>query len=306
MAIAIHISFRDRINNKEEALKYVSVVAASLLWMGLIAMYLYMGYAVARLTKSLETYALLEVKDLKNEPCRFWLEDKTPNGNFFQRHFNLICMVRDVFICVNLLALYRTPTTMLVLLLIMQVAFCFLAIGYPPYRVNWHNRVMQITHCLYLVLDVAFLVNINAKMSAQSRYKLVGFSMIAIVVGIILTNIGVSGYHSMAGAIRKCQKKHTTANKISEIVPEQNVPPQKISKNSLSPIQDRNAIHDNSSSALSPSNIDERKDGQPKPGLANKTAKIIPVTNTLRKRLQLRPGPKQLSKLPNAKNRLNS
>ena len=222
MAIAIHIAFRDRINNKDEALKYVSVVVASLLWMGLIAMYLYMGYTVSRLTKSLQTYALLDVKDLKNEPCRFWLEDKTAHGNLFQRHFNLICMLRDIFICVCLLALYNSTTTMLVLLLIMQVAFCVLAITYPPYRINWHNRVMQVTHCLYVFLDIAFLVNINAKMSATTRYNWVGFSMVFIVVGIILTNVLVSAYQTVAETVRKCKKKKTD-NK-SKVIPVEQSP----------------------------------------------------------------------------------
>jgi hypothetical protein len=174
-------------------------------------MYLYMGYTVSRITKSLQQYALLDIKDLKHEPCRFWLEDKVANGNIFQRHFNLICMLRDIYVCSLLLALYKNPTLMLVFLLIQQSLMLTLALCYPPYRVKWNNTVMQVTQGLYLILDVAFLVNINAKLTPTARYNYVGFWMIATVLGIIFTNIGVAGYHNTSESIKKCRKKKVAA-----------------------------------------------------------------------------------------------
>ena len=52
-------------------------------------MYLFMAYTVSRLTDSYFKHAAIEIRHMKDEPYRFWLEDKNMHGNIFQRHFNL-------------------------------------------------------------------------------------------------------------------------------------------------------------------------------------------------------------------------
>ena len=51
--------------------------------MMMITIYLYMAYTVDRLTKSYYKHIIIEVKDMKDEPMRFLLEDKIMNGNTF-------------------------------------------------------------------------------------------------------------------------------------------------------------------------------------------------------------------------------
>ena len=189
--------------------------------MMLVSVYLFMGYTVSRLTDSLRKFALLKAKDLKDEPCRFWLEDKVELPNLFQRHFNLILMIKDVYVCVLLLALYKQVPTMLFLLLIQQVIFFGFAVTYPPYGVGWNNKVMLITQGLYILLDIAFLVNVLTPMSAEDRYFYVGFSMIAIVLVIILVNMLIGMYYQSKETYLRCKKKREEAKVLanSQVAP---------------------------------------------------------------------------------------
>ena len=96
---------------------------------------------------------------------------------------------------------------MLIFLLIQQLIFFAFAWAYPPYKVSWNNTVMLITQCLYIFLDIAFLVNVTAKMGEETRYFYVGFSMIAIVLFIILANICIGTFFQTRELYRSCAKK---------------------------------------------------------------------------------------------------
>ena len=189
--------------------------------MMLVSVYLYMAYTVSRLTDSLGRFALLQAKDLKDESCRFWLEDKVDSPNRFQRHFNLILMIKDVYVCILLLALYKQVPLMLILLLIQQTVFFFLALANPPYRVGWNNKVMLATQGLYILLDIAFLINVLGKLTAEERYFYIGFSMIAIVLVIILVNMLVGMYYQGKETYQKCKKKREAA-KLASVLPSSN------------------------------------------------------------------------------------
>lgn len=202
-------------------MKYLSIVVVSVLAMMLVSVYLYMAYTVSRLTDSLSRFALLQAKDLKDESCRFWLEDKVDSPNLFQRHFNLILMIKDVYVCILLLALYKQVPLMLILLLIQQTVFFFLALANPPYRVGWNNKVMLATQGLYILLDIAFLINVLAKLTSEQRYFYVGFMMIAIVLVIILVNMLVGMYYQGKETYLRCKKKREAA-KIASVLPSSN------------------------------------------------------------------------------------
>lgn len=83
LSIIIFISQRDRINNEADLLKYLVIVFVSAYTMMMISVYLYMAYTVDRLTKSYYKHIIIEVKNMKDEPMRFLLEDKIMNGNVF-------------------------------------------------------------------------------------------------------------------------------------------------------------------------------------------------------------------------------
>ena len=197
-------------------MKYLSIVVVSVLAMMFVSVYLYMAYTVSRLTDSLGRFALLQAKDLKDESCRFWLEDKVESPNRFQRHFNLILMIKDVYVCILLLALYKQVPLMLILLLIQQTVFFFLALANPPYRVGWNNKVMLATQGLYILLDIAFLINVLAKLTSEQRYFYVGFMMIAIVLVIILVNMLVGMYYQGKETYLRCKKKREAAKIAAE------------------------------------------------------------------------------------------
>lgn len=169
-----------------------------------------MAYTVSRITASLRKYALLDIADMKDEKCRFWLEDKAVRGNIFQRHFNLINMMKDVYVCVLLLWLYKYPGILMILLFVQQLSFLGLVICFPPYQVRSTNLVLQITQGFYLLLDIAFLVNIYGNISPNLRYFMVGFWMIGTVLGIILTNIAVSAVEALSRLLERCRRPSDT------------------------------------------------------------------------------------------------
>lgn len=207
LSIVIHIMFRDTVSSSGLNLRYVAIVFVSLLAMGLISLYLLMGYTVNRLTKAYREYGILEIRDMKDEKLRFWVEDKVMTGNVFQRHFSLLMMLKDVWVCLNLLALYTNTLAMMSLLLLVQLVFSILASMYPPFTIKWQNTVMQITQWSYVVLDFLFILNEVLAITPEQRYFFIGFSMIACVIVTMVANVGIGTYQNMKVTWQKCKKK---------------------------------------------------------------------------------------------------
>ena len=115
LGIMIHIGNRDGLSNTGLNFKYLSIVFISILSLLLTSIYFYMGYTVSRLRQAYLKYGLLEVSDMKDEPLRGLLSDKSTKS-LFQSHFNLILMLKDVWICSLLVIVYERVTLLLILL----------------------------------------------------------------------------------------------------------------------------------------------------------------------------------------------
>ena len=153
---------------------------------------------------------------MKDEKLRFWVEDKVMTGNFFQRYFNLLAMIKDLWVCMNLLGLYTNTLAMMSLLSIFQLVFSVLASMYPPYKIGWQNTVMQITQWSYLALDLLFIMNETVKLTPEQRYFYVGFGMIACVLVTMVANVGIGTYQNMKATFLKCKKKREKANQVKQ------------------------------------------------------------------------------------------
>src|SRR3990167_8740602 len=134
-------------------------------------------------------------------------------GNIFQRHFNLLLIMKDVFVCSLLLAVYKQTMVLLTLLTIYQFVFFVLTLSFPPYLKSSSNWLLWITQGMYLLLDAAFLINVGLSMTEEVRYFYVGISMISIVAVIILANSGSSTYNNIMIIVQKC-KRRRSKNKI--------------------------------------------------------------------------------------------
>ena len=207
LSIVIHIMFRDTVSSSGLNLRYVAIVFVSLLAMGLISLYLLMAYTVNRRTKAYTEYGILEIRDMKDEKLRFWVVDKVMTGNVFQRHFNLLMMLKDVWVCLNLLALYTNTLAMMCLLLLVQLVFSILASLFPPFTIKWQNTVMQITQWSYVALDFMFILNEILTLTPEQRYFFIGFSMIGCVIVTMVANVGIGTYQNMRATCQKCKKK---------------------------------------------------------------------------------------------------
>ena len=202
----IHIGNRDKMDNTGLNYKYLAIIFISALSMLLISIYFYMGYTVTRLRQAYIKYGLLEVADMKDEPLRGLLADKSTK-NLFQCHFNLFLMLKDVWICSLLLMVYERVFLLLWLLTAYQLIFLVLTIVYPPYLTKGSNRLLWITQSMYLMLDIAFLINVGLSMTEEVRYFYVGISMITIVAVIILVNSGSSTYNNFIIIVEKCKRR---------------------------------------------------------------------------------------------------
>lgn len=177
--------------------------------LSLVSMYLYMAYTVSRLTKSYFTHIIVEVRDMPKEPFKFWLADKRVHGNTFQRHINLLMLMRDIANCVFLYVLYTKPTVQVTCILVVQLFFTAMGLCFPPYIKNYENVVFNINNICYLMLDVFFIVNIVTKdsMSEKIRYNFLGYSMITAVLILILSNLLIGFYFGTKESCAKRKKK---------------------------------------------------------------------------------------------------
>jgi hypothetical protein len=212
-SLILHVALRNSVDNGNSFLKVFAMAIVTGLFLMLGALYIFMGYTVRRLTISYKRHVVLTVKQMKDEPWRFILEDKNM-GNIFQRHFNLICMLRDVLICLMIFFAYASPIGVSVVFLLIHLPSTLMMIVYKPFENKIENRVLIATNSLYICLDILFIANVAADLSANTRYFIIGFSMIAVVFGIILVNMGTSLYtniRSASASIKKrCNKKKKT------------------------------------------------------------------------------------------------
>lgn len=216
LAAMIHVGQRDSIDHSGFTSKYFSTLLVSFVSIGLVLIYLFMGHTVSRLTDSQKKFFLIKVAEMKNEPCRHWLEDKRVPGNKFQRHFSLIMLLKDIFNCAVLYGLYRQSYILISLMFIFQSALVWNLFKTPPYIKKQDNLLVQITQSLYLLLNIIFMINIfgGQKISTEVRYYFIGFAMIAIVLLIIGSNIGFVLYDTISGIIKRWMKKKK--NKVTQ------------------------------------------------------------------------------------------
>ena len=177
--------------------------------MGLISIYLFMIYTIDRLTKAFRQYTIIEVRDMKDEPFKFLLQENKADGNVFQRYYSLINMSKDIYNSFALYFLYHNPLALVLTILALQLFFTVNLLLYPPYIKQWVNRMSLITQVLYCLLDVVFIWNIagGKRISTEDRYYYIGFSLIGLVIVIIITNIGFGFYYGIRDAIIKLKNR---------------------------------------------------------------------------------------------------
>lgn len=155
---------------------------------------------------------------MEDEPYRFWLEDKKPSGNIFQRHFNLLLLLKDVFVCTTLYVFYSSPAILITIISIGQSLFNCVLYTYPPFVLSLSNCLLITTQSFYMLLNLLFMINIygDAKISENTRYYFIGFGMISVVLCIILANIGVNFYSTVVEWRKKCKKRLAERRRVQQ------------------------------------------------------------------------------------------
>ena len=219
LAIIIHIVLRDKVGHGKIGINYLSIVLLCFLTLGLFGLYIFMAYKVRGLSLSYKKFVVLDIAHMKGEAWRFLLENKKPYGNIFQRHYNLICMLRDLLFCLFLFFSYNKPLLTIIVILIVHLALAVMTFLWPPFILPWHNTICKINAVVYTLLDIMILIAIAANdMSASTRYNYLGYPLIATVVVIIVSNIGFSMYYGARGAWAKFKKWKARKNK-SKVAP---------------------------------------------------------------------------------------
>lgn len=196
LSCIIFIANRERVKATQDASKYLVIVFVSLFSLFVMSLYLFMGYTISRLTKACEKYPLLEISDMKDEKFGFLLEDKFKFGNKFQRHFNLVQLLKDLVFSMLLFNLYYRPMVLIIILTTLQALFLTAVFCYPPYKKIWQTYSLRVIHSLYLLLDILLLCTAYTEKTANEkfRYFVIGFSLIGLVFLIILNNLGFTTF----------------------------------------------------------------------------------------------------------------
>ena len=269
--------------------RYFMICLVSAMFLSLMFLYVFIGFKIRALINSYFKYIIIEVKDFKDEPWKGLLEDKIESGNFYQAYFTLINMIRELFFCIILYFLVDNPRVVISILSISQLMNLMAMTYSPPYKKKWMNVNLIISNILYLILDLTLglLIFGKAKFSEKTKYDIFGFGLIIIVFGLIICNLGISVYFSIAERIRKKREmkkmkqnqnidktnlskikpvsprkldeseyNHLEEKEIDQIKKDQQVPVNETEKNNNSPllespmknIESHNAIQDFSSS----------------------------------------------------------
>jgi hypothetical protein len=175
------------------------------MFVSIFFLYFFIGFKIRHLINSYYKYAIIEVKDMQDEPLRGLLEDKKETGNVYQCYYNLINMLRELVFCTLLYFLVDSPKTVISMITTIQLLNLLLMIFNPPYKKSWMNVNLIITNVLYLMLDVvlACLIFGGDRISKEVKYNVFGFGMIGIVFGLLVCNLGISLYFSIVEFIRK-------------------------------------------------------------------------------------------------------
>lgn len=204
----MHVALKDKVSHKILSLNYIAITILVLISVGLMMLYGYMLYTVARLTSSYKKFVVLKIDEMKDEPWRFLLADKKAGGSIFQRHFNLINLGKDILNCFLIFFLYNYPTALVAILLLTHLVLLVFSIVQQPFIEAWQNRLLIINNVMYILIDLMFLVTSAAgkSMSLETRYYFIGFTLIVLVSLLILANIGFSFFYSLKDAIQKVKK----------------------------------------------------------------------------------------------------
>lgn len=213
LSIIIHLTLRDKVNPDNKALNLFAVFLLAVMSLGLLVLYIFMAYKVKKLTEAYFKYVVLEVKDMKDEPWRFLLSGKNVKGNMFQRHFNLINLLKDLVFCIFLYFSYNSPLLVVLVIFFIHLPCGILTMIRPPLLVEWENLLLKINAVAYILLDLGFLINICTAMKPETRYYYIGFTMCVLVGLLILTNIGMNTFYGIKQAWQKFKKWRERRNR---------------------------------------------------------------------------------------------
>ena len=205
LSVILHLTSKETTPNQGSGLNLIGNLFVAVVVLVMIFTYGMMAYTVYRLTNAYLKYPMLEISDMKDERFKFWIEDKNVKGNFFQRHYSLVNMMKDLFNIPLLYVFYYNSLVYVILITVIQIPDCVFLVLYPPYKMNMINRLVQVTQFMFLALDVLFLINIlgDNSISVYTRYYGIGFSMMAVVIVIFVVNFGWTLYFYIRETIRK-------------------------------------------------------------------------------------------------------
>lgn len=222
LATLIHIVQRDKLNAGKIGLNYFVIVLLALQSLALLGLYIFMIYKVMRLSASYAKFVVLKVSEMKDEKWRFLLEDKVPRGNFFQKNFNVINLMKDILFTFLLFFAYSSPLAVIILIMIAHIGLSVVTLITPPFIIAWQNRLAKINAVLYVLLDiflVATVATADGKSPAEKRYFFLGYPLIIVVLLMLLANVGFSMYYSFKDAIARFKKwrEKRAKNKIASV-----------------------------------------------------------------------------------------
>lgn len=218
LSFQIFIGQRMAVNNWS-AFNIFCICMISIAVVGTICLYLFIGYKIRGLSAACYKYFPLRVKDMRDEPLRFLLQDQVYRGSVFQRYFIMFSLLRDMLLCILAYLLAESPKALVLIKLLSQFAFVITILCNRPYEQTWRNFQLIMMHSCYLILDLMYMILgfANKSISQSVRYNLFGFSMIAVVIMLFIVSFMIGYIISVRDLIKKWRKKKNGKVNVKEI-----------------------------------------------------------------------------------------
>lgn len=189
LSIIIHVAQRNEVKHSALSTRFLTIIIMALTCVSLAILYLFMGISVQVVSRR-KKRPLELLEGPQEENIHFLLDDKVPDGNLFQRNYNLLMLMRDLYNVGVLYSLYYSPGPLILLLTAYQTLLTAFTLLKPPYKRRLFNISAKCQQIGYLLLNLLFIINIySPNMPIKSRYLYLGHCLIVVVSFIIGSTI---------------------------------------------------------------------------------------------------------------------
>jgi predicted neutral ceramidase superfamily lipid hydrolase len=147
-----------------------------------------------------------------------WLRFTYKHDHWYQKYYVLHNFIRDPLLALVMIAFHDYPIWQISIATLIMVFSLVMNIKAGPFIEAFHNKMMVVLSCLYVVVNIGFLFLYLTRnsISRKAQYNFFGFSLIALVLLIIISELIIATKEFIDDMKEKCKKRskaHKTTHK---------------------------------------------------------------------------------------------